>query len=193
MLTLWIGQLPFFYVKRYFGVLVSMHKQSSPQVDRWNLYTPSQRIIRDRTVWTKVQAILAPLQFVVCIISLALVVRYLFTSEGYYIATVSIVVKSFLLFLIMVTGAIWEKVVFGQFLFAEAFFWEDVVSFFVIFFHSLYLYVLLSGDFLPTSQMLVALFAYFLYFINAFQFLRKLKLARQAERKSTSLKDEVNG
>ena len=169
-----------------------MHKQSSPQVDGWNLYTPSQRIIRDRTVWTKVQAILAPLQFIVCIISLALVLRYLFTDEGYYIATVSIVVKSFLLFLIMVTGAIWEKVVFGQFLFAEAFFWEDVVSFFVIFFHGLYLYVLLSGDFLPTSQMSVALFAYFLYFINAFQFLRKLRLARQSGQKGTLLKGEVN-
>ena len=169
-----------------------MHKQSSPQVDGWNLYTPSQRIIRDRTVWTKVQAILAPLQFIVCIISLALVLRYLFTDEGYYIATVSIVVKSFLLFLIMVTGAIWEKVVFGQFLFAEAFFWEDVVSFFVIFFHGLYLYVLLSGDFLPTSQMLVALFAYFLYFINAFQFLRKLRLARKSGQKRASLKGEVN-
>ena len=169
-----------------------MHKQSSPQVDGWNLYTPSQRIIRDRTVWTKVQAILAPLQFIVCIISLALVLRYLFTDEGYYIATVSIVVKSFLLFLIMVTGAIWEKVVFGQFLFAEAFFWEDVVSFFVIFFHGLYLYVLLSGDFLPTSQMLVALFAYFLYFINAFQFLRKLRLARKSGQKRASLKGKVN-
>jgi 3-vinyl bacteriochlorophyllide hydratase len=169
-----------------------MHKQSSPQVDGWNLYTPSQRIIRDRTVWTKVQAILAPLQFIVCIISLVLVLRYLFTDEGYYIATVSIVVKSFLLFLIMVTGAIWEKVVFGQFLFAEAFFWEDVVSFFVIFFHGLYLYVLLSGDFLPTSQMLVALFAYFLYFINAFQFLRKLRLARKSGQKRASLKGEVN-
>ena len=169
-----------------------MHKQSSPQVDGWNLYTPSQRIIRDRTVWTKVQAILAPLQFIVCIISLALVVRYLYTSEGYYIATVSIVVKSFLLFLIMVTGAIWEKVVFGQFLFAEAFFWEDVVSFFVIFFHGLYLYVLLSGDFLPTTQMSVALFAYFLYFINAFQFLRKLRLARQSSQKRVSPKGEVN-
>ena len=169
-----------------------MHKQSSPQVDGWNLYTPSQRIIRDRTVWTKVQAILAPLQFIVCIISLALVLRYLFTDEGYYIATVSIVVKSLILFLIMVTGAIWEKVVFGQFLFAEAFFWEDVVSFFVIFFHGLYLYVLLSGDFLPTSQMLVALFAYFLYFINAFQFLRKLRLARQSGQKRAPLKGEVN-
>ena len=169
-----------------------MHKQSSPQVDGWNLYTPSQRIIRDRTVWTKVQAILAPVQFLVCIISLALVLRYLFTDEGYYIATVSIVIKSFLLFLIMVTGAIWEKVVFGQFLFAEAFFWEDVVSFFVIFFHGLYLYVLLSGDFLPTSQMSVALFAYFLYFINAFQFLRKLRLARQSGQKGTLLKGEVN-
>jgi|TARA_B100001057_G_C22618827_1_gene859619 3-vinyl bacteriochlorophyllide hydratase len=169
-----------------------MHKQSSPQVDGWNLYTPSQRIIRDRTIWTKVQAILAPLQFIVCIISLALVVRYLFTSEGYYIATVSIVVKSCLLFLIMITGAIWEKVVFDQFLFAEAFFWEDIVSFFVIFFHGLYLYVLLSGDFAPTSQMSVALFAYFLYFINAFQFLRKLRLARQTDQKPTLLKDEVN-
>ncbi len=169
-----------------------MHKQSSPQVDGWNLYTPSQRIIRDRTVWTKVQAILAPVQFLVCIISLALVLRYLFTDEGYYIATVSIVIKSFLLFLIMVTGAILEKVVFGQFLFADAFFWEDVVSFFVIFFHGLYLYVLLSGDFLPTSQMSVALFAYFLYFINAFQFLRKLRLARQSSQKRASLKGEVN-
>ena len=169
-----------------------MHKQSSPQVDGWNLYTPSQRIIRDRTVWTKVQAILAPLQFLVCIISLALVVRYLLSGEGYYIATVSIIVKSGLLFLIMVTGAIWEKVVFGQFLFAEAFFWEDVVSFFVIFFHGLYLYVLLSGDFLPTSQMSVALFAYFLYFINAFQFLRKLRLARQSGQKRALLKGEVN-
>ena len=169
-----------------------MHKQSSPQVDGWNLYTPSQRIIRDRTIWTKVQAILAPLQFIVCIISLALVVRYLFTSEGYYIATVSIVVKSCLLFLIMITGAIWEKVVFGQFLFAKAFFWEDIVSFFVIFFHGLYLYVLLSGNFAPTSQMSVALFAYFLYFINAFQFLRKLRLARQTDQKPTLLKDEVN-
>ena len=169
-----------------------MHKQSSPQVDGWNLYTPTQRIKRDRTIWTKVQAILAPLQFIVCIISLALVVRYLFTSEGYYIATVSIVVKSCLLFLIMITGAIWEKVVFDQFLFAEAFFWEDIVSFFVIFFHGLYLYVLLSGDFAPTSQMSVALFAYFLYFINAFQFLRKLRLARQTDQKPTLLIDEVN-
>jgi 3-vinyl bacteriochlorophyllide hydratase len=92
----------------------------------------------------------------------------------------------------MITGAIWEKVVFDQFLFAEAFFWEDIVSFFVIFFHGLYLYVLLSGDFAPTSQMSVALFAYFLYFINAFQFLRKLRLARQTDQKPTLLKDEVN-
>ena len=169
-----------------------MHKHSSSHVDGWNLYTPSQRIIRDRTVWTKVQGILAPLQFAVCIISLSLVVRCLLTGEGYYAATVSIIIKSFLLFLIMITGAIWEKVVFGQFLFAEAFFWEDVVSFFVIFFHGLYLYVLLAGDFSPTTQMSVALFAYFLYFINAFQFLRKLRLARQTDQKTAFLENEVS-
>ena len=156
------------------------------------LYTAEEKKRRDETIWTQVQGVLAPLQFFVFLTSTYLVIRYLNTGEGYELATISVIAKTSILLLIMVTGAIWEKVVFGQFLFAEAFFWEDVVSFFVIFFHGLYLYVLLSGDFLPTSQMSVALFAYFLYFINAFQFLRKLRLARQSDQKRASLKGEVN-
>ena len=54
------------------------------------------------------------------------------------------------------------------------------------------LYVLLTGDFLPKTQMSVALFAYFLYFINAFQFLRKLRLARQTDQKNALTKNEVS-
>ena len=46
------------------------------------LYTPSQRKRRDETVWTLVQGVLAPLQFLVFLISLALVVRYLVTGTG---------------------------------------------------------------------------------------------------------------
>ena len=49
-----------------------------------------------------------------------------------------------------------------------------------------------TGDFLPTTQMSVALFAYFLYFINAFQFLRKLRLARQTDQKTVMLENEVS-
>lgn len=142
------------------------------------LYTPEERARRDATVWTLVQGVLAPLQFLAFLVSLALVVRYLATGEGYGAATASILVKTGLLYLIMVTGAIWEKVVFGQYLFAPAFFWEDVFSFAVIGLHTAYLWALFSGSAGPWGQMLVALAAYAAYAINATQFLLKLRAAR---------------
>ncbi|MFX6201997.1 2-vinyl bacteriochlorophyllide hydratase, partial [Acinetobacter baumannii] len=71
--------------------------------------------------------------------------RYLTTSEGAMAATASVVVKTLVLYTIMVTGAVWEKVVFGQWLFARAFFWEDVFSMLVLALHSAYLAALI-GD-----------------------------------------------
>lgn len=142
------------------------------------LYTPSQRARRDATVWTLVQGILAPVQFLVFAVSLILVLRYLATGEGYTAATASILLKTALLYTIMVTGAIWEKVVFGQYLFAPAFFWEDVVSFAVIALHTLYLYGLLTQSLTPLQLMGITLAAYATYFVNATQFLLKLRRAR---------------
>jgi 3-vinyl bacteriochlorophyllide hydratase len=142
------------------------------------LYTPSQRARRDATVWTTVQGVLAPVQFLVCAVSLILVLRFLWTGDGYGAATVSILIKTAILYTIMVTGAIWEKVVFGQYLFAPAFFWEDVVSFVVIALHTIYLYGLLTETLTPLQLMLVALTAYATYFLNAAQFLLKLRRAR---------------
>ncbi len=100
------------------------------------------------------------------------------TGEGYVITTTSIVVKTGFLYTIMITGAIWEKVVFGQYLFAPAFFWEDVFSFGVIALHTLYLYMIFAGGFDPMAEMTVALAAYVAYAINAGQFLWKLRQAR---------------
>jgi 3-vinyl bacteriochlorophyllide hydratase len=48
---------------------------------RTTLYTEDQRQRRDTTRWTLVQGILAPLQFVVFVVSLGMVVRYLLTGE----------------------------------------------------------------------------------------------------------------
>lgn len=143
-----------------------------------SLYTPSERVRRDATVWTTVQGVLAPLQFLVFAVSLVLVLRYLATGDGYTAATVSILLKTALLYTIMVTGAIWEKVVFGQYLFAPAFFWEDVVSFVVIALHTFYLYGLLTQSIPPLQLMLITLAAYATYFFNATQFLLKLRRAR---------------
>ena len=143
------------------------------------LYTKEQRERRDSTRWTLVQGILAPVQFFVFLISLILVVRYLTTGEGYTVATISIILKTLVLYAIMITGAIWEKVVFDQYLLAPSFFWEDVVSFFVIALHTIYLIFLYNG--LLSNQMLMylALSAYLFYMVNAIQFLLKLRMARQ--------------
>jgi 3-vinyl bacteriochlorophyllide hydratase len=142
------------------------------------LYTPAQRARRDATRWTLVQGVLAPLQFVVFLISLALVLRYLTTGAGYEVATLSIIAKTAVLLVIMVTGAIWEKVVFGQYLFAPAFFWEDVFSFAVIALHLLYVFALISGGYAPETLMWIALAAYATYLVNAAQFVWKLRQAR---------------
>lgn len=145
---------------------------------RRRLYTPDQRARRDASRWTLVQGILAPAQFLAFAVSLILVLRFLLTGDGYGAATASILVKTGFLYVIMVTGAIWEKEVFGQYLFAPAFFWEDVFSFAVIALHSLYLWALLTGAMTPHQLMLVALAAYATYVINAGQFIWKLRLAR---------------
>ncbi|MGY9045565.1 MAG: 2-vinyl bacteriochlorophyllide hydratase [Rhodobacterales bacterium] len=142
------------------------------------LYTPEQRQRRDSSVWTLIQGVLAPLQFVAFLVSLALVLRYLVTGNGYDAATISILVKTAFLMLIMVTGAIWEKVVFGQYLFAPAFFWEDVFSFVVIALHTAYVWALMTGAMGPDGLMVLALAAYITYVINAGQFLWKLRQAR---------------
>ena len=142
------------------------------------LYTPEQRVRRDQTIWTPVQGILAPLQFLAFAVSLVLVLRYLSTGAGYDAATLSVIVKTGFLFVIMVTGAIWEKVVFGQYLLAPAFFWEDVFSFVVIALHTAYLVALFTDALSPAALMILALAAYTTYVVNAAQFIWKLRTAR---------------
>jgi 3-vinyl bacteriochlorophyllide hydratase len=155
-----------------------MLRQIQEDAGRETLYTQAQKQRRDESAWTLVQGILAPLQFLAFLISLALVLRYMATGAGYEAATVSILVKTGFLYLIMVTGAIWEKVVFGQYLFAPAFFWEDVFSMVVIALHSAYVWALLAGSLTPGGLMLLALAAYVAYVVNAAQFLLKLRAAR---------------
>lgn len=142
------------------------------------LYTPEERVRRDRSPWTWVQAVLAPLQFLAFLVSLWLVLRYLQTGDGAAAATVSVLIKTAFLYAIMVTGAIWEREVFGVWLFAHSFFWEDVVSMGVIALHTAYLWAWLTGSLSLEGQMVLALVAYAAYAINALQFFLKLREAR---------------
>ncbi|MGA1580924.1 MAG: 2-vinyl bacteriochlorophyllide hydratase [Luminiphilus sp.] len=142
------------------------------------LYTPDQRKRRDSTRWTLVQGVLAPLQFLIFAVSLVFVINFLANGTGHAAAVISVLAKTAILYTIMVTGAIWEKVVFGRYLFAPAFFWEDVVSMLVIALHTAYVacWALSWGSL--EQQMWIAVAAYTAYVINAFQFLIKLRAAR---------------
>lgn len=150
------------------------------------VYTPEERLRRDASRWTLVQGLLAPVQFLVFLVSLALVIRYLLTGSGYGAASVSVVVKTITLYTIMITGSIWEHEVFGCYLFAPSFFWEDVFSMLVLALHTAYLVALAAGNLGPTALMLLALAAYATYLINAGQFLYKLRLARLEGRSDQS-------
>ncbi len=142
------------------------------------LYTNEQRRRRDASPWTRVQGVLAPVQFVIFLVSAILVVRFLQTGNGELAATASVVVKTLALYTIMITGAVWEKRVFGRYLFADAFYWEDVFSMLVLALHTAYLAALFTGAMEPRPLALLALCAYATYLVNAAQFILKLRAAR---------------
>jgi 3-vinyl bacteriochlorophyllide hydratase len=142
------------------------------------LYNREQRRRRDATGWTLVQGILAPIQFLAFLVSVTLVLHTLATGRGEMAADVSVVVKTLALYAIMVTGCLWEKAVFDRWLFAPAFYWEDVFSMAVLALHTAWLVALATGWLTPRERMLLALAAYATYAINATQFLLKLRAAR---------------
>ena len=162
------------------GTVAGRHARHAPP--RRPLYTQEERRRRDASPWTLVQGVLAPLQFAVFLVSLGLVLNFLATGDGYAVATASVVVKTVVLYVIMVTGSIWEKVVFGRWLFARAFFWEDVFSMLVLGLHTAYLGLLLTGTGDAQGLMFLALAAYAAYVVNAMQFVMKLRAARRDER-----------
>ncbi len=156
-----------------------MHSGQSHHSPSQSLYTADERRRRDASRWTIVQGVLAPVQFVIFLISAWLVIRFLMTGTGESAATLSVVIKTLVLYTIMITGSIWEKEVFGKYLFARPFFWEDVFSMLVLALHTAYLVALATNALSVTALMLLALAAYAAYVINAIQFILKLRAARR--------------
>ena len=163
------------------------HRSFQRRVAKPGLYSREERIRRDRSPWTLVQGILAPVQFLVFAVSFVLVARYLATGRGYEVATVSIILKTVALYAIMITGSIWEKDVFGRWLFARPFFWEDVFSMLVVGLQTAYLSALITGWGSQRQQMMIAVAAYAAYIFNATQFLLKLRAARLESREPSAV------
>lgn len=136
------------------------------------MYTPEQLARREASPWTRIQFIIAPIQVLAFFVSFYLVVRYLMSGEGHLAATISVWVKIALIWLITITGMLWEKDVFGHYFMAREFFWEDLGNLIAILTHNAYFLVQWLG-WSDRNVMLVMLFAYVTYLFNAGQFILK--------------------
>jgi 3-vinyl bacteriochlorophyllide hydratase len=143
------------------------------------MYTPEQLARRNASPWTRVQIVLAPLQFLAFIISFSLVIWYLVTGQAHLAATISVWIKIALIWAITITGMLWEKDVYGHYFMAREFFWEDLGNLIAILTHNAYFVVQWLGwD--QREVMLVMVFAYTTYLFNAAQFVIKgIRSARQ--------------
>ncbi|HCD36889.1 2-vinyl bacteriochlorophyllide hydratase [Chlorobium phaeovibrioides] len=147
-------------------------------------YTPEQLARRNASVWTTVQAILAPIQFVMFLAGLTVTYLYQYGIgiENFAWVTFFVALKTFMLILIFVTGGFFEQEVFGKFAFAPEFFWEDFGSSIAMVVHIAYFVLFFMGA-NETVLIWTALGAYLSYLINAAQFVVRLLLEKRHERK----------
>lgn len=146
-------------------------------------YTPEQLDKRNKSIWTKVQLILAPIQFVVFLIGVALTIYY-YTGviDNFAWVTWAILIKTIFLVVLFVTGAFFEKEIFGIWVYSPEFFWEDIGSTIATTVHFLY-FVLAYLGYSETVLIWTALAAYFTYVVNAIQYLVRIYLEKKNEKR----------
>ncbi|MGB0131783.1 2-vinyl bacteriochlorophyllide hydratase [Chlorobium sp.] len=147
-------------------------------------YTPEQLAKRNASIWTDIQIILAPIQFLVFVTGVSVTVLYLnglFISNFYWVS-VAILFKTLFFALLFITGMFFEKEIFNKWVYSKEFLWEDIGSTVAAAFHLLYFVMAYLGY---SDDVLVweAFLAYFTYIINALQYLVRIILEKLNERK----------
>lgn len=147
-------------------------------------YTPEQLAKRNASVWTEIQILLAPVQFVIFLTGIGLNALYASNpaSIDFFWISVAILFKTLFFVILFITGMFFEKDLFGKWVFSKEFFWEDVGSSVATFFH--FLYFVLAWKGYPDGTLVIwATVAYSSYIINAVQYLVRIWLEKSHERK----------
>ncbi len=149
-------------------------------------YTPEQLRKRNNSVWTTVQLVLAPIQFVVFIVGVILTFMYYNGSlENFSLVTWALLIKTIFLVVLFVTGAFFEKEIFDIWVYSPEFLWEDIGSTVATIVHFLY-FVLAYLGFSQEALIWTAFAAYFTYVVNAAQYLVRIYLEKQNEKRLKS-------
>ncbi|MCF8215241.1 MAG: 2-vinyl bacteriochlorophyllide hydratase [Chlorobium sp.] len=147
-------------------------------------YTPEQLAKRNASIWTDIQIILAPIQFLVFIVGVSITALYansLFISSFYWVS-VAILFKTLFFALLFITGMFFEKEIFNKWVYSKEFLWEDIGSTIAAGFHLLYFVLAYLGY--PEDVLIwEAFLAYLTYVLNALQYLVRIILEKLNERK----------
>ncbi|MFY9779474.1 MAG: 2-vinyl bacteriochlorophyllide hydratase [Candidatus Baltobacteraceae bacterium] len=143
---------------------------------------------RQASVWTRIHPFFAFGQLLTFLVSVGLLVAYLFGKVSFSIVAISVLIKIGLMAGAMLTGAFWEQDVFGQFWFAPEFFVEDVITVIVFALHLAYLYAVYAAPFGGKLALPTLAIAYTAYAINVGQYVIRHNKVRQDERELSASK-----
>ncbi len=147
-------------------------------------YTPEQLVKRNASIWTDIQIILAPIQFLIFVTGVTITILYsngLFITDFYWVSVV-ILFKTLFFALLFITGMFFEKEIFDKWVYSKEFLWEDIGSTVAAAFHLLYFVLAFLGY--PEDVLIwEAFLAYFTYVVNALQYLVRIILEKLNERK----------
>jgi 3-vinyl bacteriochlorophyllide hydratase len=137
---------------------------------------------RRASIWTTIHPFFAFGQLFTFVVSVGLLVAYLFGKVPFSYVAISVLIKIGLMVGAMVSGAFWERDVFGQFWFAPEYFVEDVITAIVFYLHLAYLYAVYFAPFDGKLTLPTLVIAYTAYVINVGQYVIRHGKVRQEER-----------
>jgi 3-vinyl bacteriochlorophyllide hydratase len=147
-------------------------------------YTPEQLAKRNASVWTELQIILAPIQFIIFLIGVTLNTLYAnnIGHIDFFWISLAILFKTLFFAILFLTGMYFEKEIFDKWVYSPEFLWEDIGSTVAAFFHLLY-FVLAWMGYPEKLLVMEAYIAYLTYVINALQYLVRIILEKNNEKK----------
>jgi 3-vinyl bacteriochlorophyllide hydratase len=146
---------------------------------------------RKASVWTMIHPLFALGQLLAFFVSVGWFVAFLRGAVPFHVVHVSVLVKVALMVGAVLTGAFWERDVFGYWWFAPEFLFEDVMTLIVFIMQMTYLAMVWAHPTYMGVIVGVLVAAYTVYVANVAQYIHRTQRAKQeiaAVEKATTLK-----
>jgi len=125
---------------------------------------------RSASLWTRIHPVFALAQLAAFFVSVGLLIAYFRGAVSFDVVHQSVLIKVALMAGAIVTGALWEKDVFGKYWFAPEFMGEDTMTVNVFILHIAYLVMAVIHPENIVAQIGTLIMAYTVYIANVAQY-----------------------